>query len=53
MSHNDRSGQAAGSQGKKPVNPATSVKTPDPKSSPADKKLGVGQVKKEGDSKKK
>jgi hypothetical protein len=53
MSHNDRSGQSAGSQVNKPVTPATSVKTPDPKSNPADRKFGAGPVKKEGDNKKK
>jgi len=47
MSHNDRSGQPAGGQGKKPEAPASTVKTPDPKANPAGKNVG-GAVKKEG-----
>ena len=51
MSHNDRSGQAVGGQGKKPEAPASTVKTPDPKANPADRNAG-GAVKKEGNKKK-
>ena len=52
MSHDDRSGQAANSQGKKPVSPAGSSKAPEA-AKPADKKFGAGPVKKEADNKKK